>query len=157
MLILDLWGIGFHAVVVFGLGKDFLFKSILGRCVEELGRYWNLSRVDSLIKISLWIIISLWWSSWENVSKPGLMSLFATSLGHNVSKTSLNSYLKLFALKISRHLFIIYVSKQQKMKIMCYFIKSLAPLSNFRISSGIPILDLTKPNLTSFGNRTCFF
>ena len=30
MLILDLWSIGFHAVVVFGLGKDFLFKSILG-------------------------------------------------------------------------------------------------------------------------------
>ena len=35
MLILDLWGIGFHAVVVFGLGKDFLFKSILGRCVTR--------------------------------------------------------------------------------------------------------------------------
>ena len=32
MLILDLLGIGFHAVVVFGLSKDFLFKSILGRC-----------------------------------------------------------------------------------------------------------------------------
>ena len=30
-----LWGIGFHAVVVFGLGKDFLFKSILGRCVLD--------------------------------------------------------------------------------------------------------------------------
>ena len=25
-------GIGFHAVVVFGLGKDYLFKSMLGRC-----------------------------------------------------------------------------------------------------------------------------
>ena len=25
-------GIGFHAVVVFGPGKDILFKSILGRC-----------------------------------------------------------------------------------------------------------------------------
>ena len=33
MLILELlWGIGFYAVVLFGLGKDFLFKSILGRC-----------------------------------------------------------------------------------------------------------------------------
>ena len=31
MLILDLWGISFHAVVVFGLGKDLLFKSVLGR------------------------------------------------------------------------------------------------------------------------------
>ena len=26
---------GFPAVVVFGLGKDFLFKSILGRCDEK--------------------------------------------------------------------------------------------------------------------------
>ena len=26
-------GISFHAVLVFGLGKNLLFKSILGRCV----------------------------------------------------------------------------------------------------------------------------
>ena len=32
LLILDLWGISFHAVVVFGQGKDLLFKSVLGRC-----------------------------------------------------------------------------------------------------------------------------
>ena len=32
MLILDLWGISFHAMVVFGLGKNLLFKSVLGRC-----------------------------------------------------------------------------------------------------------------------------
>ena len=31
LLILDLWGISFHAVVVFGLGKDLLFKSVLRR------------------------------------------------------------------------------------------------------------------------------
>ena len=31
-MILDLWGVSFHAVVVFGLGKDFLFKSTLGHC-----------------------------------------------------------------------------------------------------------------------------
>ena len=36
MLILGLWGISFHAVVVFGLGKNLLFKSILGRCVKLL-------------------------------------------------------------------------------------------------------------------------
>ena len=34
MLILDLWGISFHAVIVFGLGKNVLFKSVLGHCVE---------------------------------------------------------------------------------------------------------------------------
>ena len=35
-MILDLWGISFHAVVLFGLGKNLLFKSILGRCVEQV-------------------------------------------------------------------------------------------------------------------------
>ena len=29
-------GISFHAVVVFGLGKNLLFKSVLGRCVALL-------------------------------------------------------------------------------------------------------------------------
>ena len=32
MLILDLRGISFHAVVVFGLGKNLSFKSVQGRC-----------------------------------------------------------------------------------------------------------------------------
>ena len=32
MLILDLWSISIHAVVVFGLGKNLLFKSALGHC-----------------------------------------------------------------------------------------------------------------------------
>ena len=35
MLILDLWDISFHAVVVFGLVKDLLFKSVLEHCVCE--------------------------------------------------------------------------------------------------------------------------
>ena len=33
LLILDLWGISSHAVVVFGLGKNLLFKTVLGHCV----------------------------------------------------------------------------------------------------------------------------
>ena len=36
MLILDLWGISFHAVVVFGLGKNLLFRSVLGLCALVL-------------------------------------------------------------------------------------------------------------------------
>ena len=32
LLILDLWGIRFHSVIVFGLGKSLLFKSVLGHC-----------------------------------------------------------------------------------------------------------------------------
>ena len=34
MLILDLWDISFHAVVVFALGKNLLFKSVLGHCAR---------------------------------------------------------------------------------------------------------------------------
>ena len=34
LLILDLWVVTFRAVVVFGLGKDLLFKSILGHCAK---------------------------------------------------------------------------------------------------------------------------
>ena len=30
-----LWGVSFHAVVVFGLGKDLLFKFVLGRCAVQ--------------------------------------------------------------------------------------------------------------------------
>ena len=32
LLILDPWSVSFHAAVVFGLGKNFLFKSTLGHC-----------------------------------------------------------------------------------------------------------------------------
>ena len=35
LLTLDLWGIRFHAVIVFGVGKKLLFKSVLGQCVLE--------------------------------------------------------------------------------------------------------------------------
>ena len=35
MLILGLWGLSFHAVVVFGLDKNLLVKPILGRCALQ--------------------------------------------------------------------------------------------------------------------------
>ena len=48
LLILDLWGISFHAVIVFGLGKNLLFKSVLGHCellltteFKEYQRKWH--------------------------------------------------------------------------------------------------------------------
>ena len=41
MLILDLLGIGFHAVVVFGLGKDFLFHSRTLWAVSLIGCAMN--------------------------------------------------------------------------------------------------------------------
>ena len=34
LVILDLWGISVHAVVVFSLGKELLFNSVLGHCAE---------------------------------------------------------------------------------------------------------------------------
>ena len=36
LLILDMLGISFYAVVVVGLGKDLLFKTVLGHCVEPI-------------------------------------------------------------------------------------------------------------------------
>ena len=35
LLILDLWGISFHAVVVFSIGKDLSFRFVLGHCVHR--------------------------------------------------------------------------------------------------------------------------
>ena len=35
-MILDLWGISIHAVVLFGLGENLLFKPILGRCEHDV-------------------------------------------------------------------------------------------------------------------------
>ena len=49
MLILDLWGISFHAVVVFGLGKNLLFKSILGHC--DPGYPWIKSKLARIMVI----------------------------------------------------------------------------------------------------------
>ena len=36
MVILNLLGISYHAVVVFGQGKNLLFKSVAGHCVYVL-------------------------------------------------------------------------------------------------------------------------
>jgi len=36
--ILDLWDISFNAVVVFGLGKNLLSKSVLGLCALMVGK-----------------------------------------------------------------------------------------------------------------------
>ena len=51
MLILDLWGITFHAVVVFALGKNFLFKSALGHCVLFVP-YFSTLKLLKLIYVS---------------------------------------------------------------------------------------------------------
>ena len=65
----------FHAVVVFGLGKDFLFKSNPGRCVISNTKYVqgvclpaNLSLVFS--KLGKKLSIFEWQISNSNVQKP---------------------------------------------------------------------------------------
>ena len=45
LLNLDLWGISSHAVVVFGLGKNLLFKSVLGHCA--IGMTCNFTNLSS--------------------------------------------------------------------------------------------------------------
>ena len=66
-----LWGIGFHVVVVFGLGKDFLFKSILGRCEGARGilKYFFLYHFVRILPQKL-ILFSLFqachkWGIWK--------------------------------------------------------------------------------------------
>ena len=48
LLILDLLGIGFHAVVVFGMGKDLWFKSVLGHCVVITNLKKNILQVKNV-------------------------------------------------------------------------------------------------------------
>ena len=66
MLILDPWGINFHAVVVFGLGKNLIFKSVLGHCVECVGLmhgWYNIGPLHpyylSLITYFLYLLKSI--------------------------------------------------------------------------------------------------
>ena len=52
MLILDLWGISFHAVIVFGLDKNLLLKSILGHCVRSLRMEITILNCSFLVRTS---------------------------------------------------------------------------------------------------------
>ena len=49
MMILDLLGISFHAVVVFALGKNLVFKFALGHC--DCGTYGVVSHFPKLLII----------------------------------------------------------------------------------------------------------
>ena len=57
LLILDLWDISFHAVVVFALGKNLLFKFALGHCDgrhgnENLANYfWYFGSLDENVRM----------------------------------------------------------------------------------------------------------
>ena len=56
MLILDLWGVSFHAVVVFGLGNNLLFKSVLGHCVDQSVNYLRVNTYKEFFKATLKLI-----------------------------------------------------------------------------------------------------
>ena len=52
MLILDLWGISFHAVIVFCLGKNVLFKSVLGHCVLILFTIFLAALLENYVMLT---------------------------------------------------------------------------------------------------------
>ena len=55
-----LWGISFHAVVVFGLGKDLLFKSVLGHCVKLDSKVLTISKyVPETCNLILFFLMNL--------------------------------------------------------------------------------------------------
>ena len=54
LLILDLWGISFPAVIVFGLGKNLLFKYVLGHCALR-GKSSTLTWNDPMQLYNLWL------------------------------------------------------------------------------------------------------
>ena len=58
MVILNLLGISYHAVVVFGQGKNLLFKSVAGHCVYVL-KVPGGSSVD-LISIGAYFLMASW-------------------------------------------------------------------------------------------------
>ena len=60
MLILDLWGVGFLASVVFGLGKDFLFRYIPGRCENE----FQCANCDVIFVIVYLSVLKILFSGW---------------------------------------------------------------------------------------------
>ena len=57
MLILDLLRKSFHALVVFGLGKNLLFKSVLGHCVGA--RVGILSQPSGRLSDESWKVARL--------------------------------------------------------------------------------------------------
>ena len=80
MLILNVWGITFHAVVVFVLGKDILFKSVLGRC--EYPTFLTARFTQAVLKTTFFVILLLMLIFHEKKS----MELY-TDYGHTKAKS----------------------------------------------------------------------
>ena len=63
LLILNLWGISFYDVVVFGLGKNLLFKSVLVHCFQvpmyhvttTIKVWWGRGFLNILTKVCLFL------------------------------------------------------------------------------------------------------
>ena len=73
MLILDLLGLSFHAVIVFGLGKNLLLKSVLGRCGDLLtlpaSTYNSFKTSFNLIVVALFFVPSDGSTSMSSIQK----------------------------------------------------------------------------------------
>ena len=90
LLILDLLSISFHAVVVFGLGKNLLFKSILGRCVSYLKNY--LKSVPYL-QITFDLDVAPFFSFWILTAKVPVTLLNIAFLGYCRETSSAGEHL----------------------------------------------------------------
>ena len=107
MPILDLWGISVHAVVVFGLCKDLLFKCVLGHCARR-APHWILIRksfVTLITKIrnlaSLLLLVEFQGLEMElNVRKSFCCGQFGsnTKFSIYVLATYLHNFLKIMQL-----------------------------------------------------------
>ena len=68
MLILDVWGINFHAVIVFGLGKNLLFKYVLGHCaLQPLAIIYTPEFNDDVFRLGFAIKIEIEKLSWGHL------------------------------------------------------------------------------------------
>ena len=82
---LDLWGISFHAVIVFGLGKNLLFKYVLGHCVKGTNNFtcpWRFLRSNTYIRtVKILIGKNIGFQNHTgNVRKLNLKCIYFTSL-----------------------------------------------------------------------------
>ena len=100
LLILDLWGISFHAVVVFGLGKNLLFKSVLEHC--ELWFLEIFSNFQYLLK------------SWKNLVKLKLCKKF---------KCDCTKSLDSIVLKLGSQSFLHYASSTDRKTICDWYVR----------------------------------
>ena len=121
MLILDLWGISFHAVVVFGLCKNFLFKSALGHCVHALHiqKCWRLKYNESISRFFLISFLAVFWLLAQLCSAQARREIFQNRGGQKSSAKSRDEHIQTWQ-KVTKKLVVAkkVIGERKKMKRM---------------------------------------